>query len=81
MCSGLYIASALRSELKPRAVYGADIVLEIMPWSNVRTIETGLAIVSEADQPNGGLLVGISHLARGGIPFSDIRKIPTRYIR
>ncbi|RWE22152.1 MAG: sugar phosphate isomerase/epimerase [Mesorhizobium sp.] len=63
------------------AVYGADIVLEIMPWSNVRTIETGLAIVSEADQPNGGLLVDIWHLARGGIPFSDIRKIPTRFIK
>jgi sugar phosphate isomerase/epimerase len=62
------------------AVYGADIVLEIMPWSNVRTIDTGLAIVSGADQPNGGLLIDIWHIARGNIPYADIQKIPTRYI-
>jgi sugar phosphate isomerase/epimerase len=63
------------------AVYGADIVLEIMPWSNVRTIDTGLAIVSGADQPNGGLLIDIWHIARGNIPYADIQKIPTRYIK
>lgn len=63
------------------AVYGADIVLEIMPWSNVRTIDTGLAIVSGADQPNGGLLIDIWHIARGNIPYADIQKIPARYIK
>ena len=63
------------------AVYGTDIVLEIMPWSNVKTIETGLAIVSGADRPNGGLLIDIWHMARGGISYSDIRKIPTRFIK
>ena len=63
------------------AAYGADIVLEIMPWSNVRTIETGLAIVSGADQPNGGILIDVWHLARGSIPFEDIRKIPARFIK
>jgi sugar phosphate isomerase/epimerase len=63
------------------AAYDADIVLEIMPWSNVRTIETGLGIVSGADQPNGGLLIDIWHLARGNIPYADIRKIPARFIK
>ena len=63
------------------AVYGTDIVLEIMPWSNVRTVETGLAIVQSADRTNGGLLIDIWHLARGRIPFSDIAKIPSRFIK
>ena len=58
-----------------------DITLEIMPFSNVRTIETGLAIVGGADQPNGGLLIDIWHIARGNIPFSDIAKIPSRFLR
>lgn len=63
------------------AEVGTNIVLEIMPFSNVRTVDTALAIVSGADQPNGGLLLDIWHLSRGGVPFSDIAKIPTRFIK
>ncbi len=59
----------------------ANIVLEIMPFSNVRTIETALAIVEGADQPNGGLLLDIWHLQRGGIDFSEIARIPARFIK
>jgi sugar phosphate isomerase/epimerase len=62
------------------AEHGTSIVLEIMPFSNVRTIETARAIVEAADQPNGGLLVDIWHLARGGIPYADIAQIPSRFI-
>lgn len=54
------------------AEVGANVVLEIMPFSNVRTIETALAIVEGANQPNGGLLLDIWHLQRGGIDFNDI---------
>lgn len=76
-----HIAAEFAKLCQEAAVYGADIVLEIMPWSNVRTIETGLAIVSTADQPNGGLLIDTWHMARGNIPFADISKIPSRYIK
>jgi sugar phosphate isomerase/epimerase len=62
------------------AEHGTSIVLEIMPFSNVRTIETARAIVEAADQPNGGLLVDIWHLARGGIPYADIALIPPRFL-
>lgn len=63
------------------AAYGSDIVLEIMPWSNVRTIETGLDIVAGANRDNGGLLIDIWHMQRGNIPYSDIKKIPSRFIK
>ena len=63
------------------AEVGANIVLEIMPFSNVRTIETALAIVEGANQPNGGLLLDIWHLQRGGVDFNDITKIPARFIK
>jgi sugar phosphate isomerase/epimerase len=63
------------------AEVGANIVLEIMPFSNVRTIETALAIVEGANQPNGGLLLDIWHLQRGGVDFKDISKIPARFIK
>ena len=63
------------------AAHGADVVLEIMPWSNVRTVETALDIVSAANRTNGGLLIDIWHFARGNIPFSEIRKIPLQFVK
>jgi sugar phosphate isomerase/epimerase len=62
------------------AKHGTSIVLEIMPFGNVRTIEAGRAIVEGANQPNGGLLLDIWHLARGGIDYSAITTIPGRFI-
>jgi sugar phosphate isomerase/epimerase len=60
---------------------GTAVALEIMPWSNLRTIDQGLAVVAGADAPNGGLLLDIWHLARGGVPYADIRKIPVALIQ
>lgn len=60
--------------------YGTGIMLEIMPWSNVRTVETARGIVEDAAQPNGGILVDIWHFARGGIDYNEVSLIPTQYI-
>jgi len=59
---------------------GTSIVLEIMPFSNVNTIDTALGIVQGANQPNGGLLLDVWHLSRSGIDFSEIEKIPVEFI-
>jgi sugar phosphate isomerase/epimerase len=57
------------------------IVLEIMPFSNVRTIETAVSIVESANQKNGGLLIDSWHLSRGNISFNNIAKIPSQFIQ
>ena len=62
------------------AKHGTAIVLEIMPFGNVRTIAAGRAIVEGANQPNGGLLIDIWHMARGGIDYGEIAAIPQRFI-
>jgi sugar phosphate isomerase/epimerase len=62
------------------ANHGTAIVLEIMPFGNVRTIEAARAIVEGANQSNGSLLIDIWHMARGGIDYSEITKIPRRFI-
>ena len=59
---------------------GSTIVLEIMPFSNVNSIDTALEIVQGANHPNGGLLLDVWHLSRGGIAFSEIEKIPLEFI-
>jgi sugar phosphate isomerase/epimerase len=62
------------------ADYGTKIALEIMPWTNVRTVETGLQIVQGAAAANGGLLLDVWHFARGSIQFSKISEIPEQWI-
>ncbi len=60
---------------------GTDIVMEMMPFTNVKTIDTAMAIIAGADQPNGGLLLDIWHLERGGMNCSEIAKIPARFLK
>jgi sugar phosphate isomerase/epimerase len=59
---------------------GTNIVLEIMPFSNVRTMETARAVVEGANHPNGGLLIDIWHVSRGNIPFSQVAELPGRFV-
>jgi sugar phosphate isomerase/epimerase len=60
---------------------GATVSLEFMPFSIVRSIDDGLAIVQAADQPNGGLTVDTWHVVRSGDPFNRIATIPARFIK
>ena len=63
------------------ATYGTTVALEIMPFSNIRTIPVALEIVSTDPQPAGGLYLDIWHIARGGIPFAEVARIPKRYVK
>lgn len=60
---------------------GTNVLIEMMPFTNVRTIDTALEIIAGADQPNGGLLLDIWHLVRGGMDYSEIAKIPARFLK
>jgi sugar phosphate isomerase/epimerase len=60
---------------------GANVCIEVLPFSNIRDLSTALEIVAGADAPNGGLLIDIWHMARGGIPFDQIASIPARHLK
>lgn len=60
---------------------GTNIVMEMMPFTNVKTIDTAMEIIAGADQPNGGILLDIWHVARGGMDYSEIAKIPARFLK
>jgi sugar phosphate isomerase/epimerase len=59
---------------------GTNIVLEILPWSNIPDIKTGIELVSGADRSNGTLLVDIWHMGRGGIPYDEVAAMPGRFL-
>ena len=62
------------------AVHGVGVVLEPMPWSNVADLRTARALVEGAGEANGGLLIDIWHMARGGIAYPEIAALPAGII-
>ena len=52
---------------------GAQLVLEPVPWSNLPTIERAARFVRTADHRNGGLLVDVMHVLRGGSTLASLR--------
>jgi len=63
------------------AKVGTQVTIEIFPGSEIRDIASARGIVEAAGEPNGGLLIDIWHMARGGIPYEDIATIPPALIR
>ncbi|HET7472677.1 MAG TPA: sugar phosphate isomerase/epimerase [Candidatus Limnocylindrales bacterium] len=60
---------------------GANVIMELMPFTDVRTVATALEIVAGAEQPNGGLLLDAWHVFRGGIDLADVAAIPARFVK
>jgi sugar phosphate isomerase/epimerase len=63
------------------ATVGATVAIEFMPFSPIRNVAEALKVSEGADQPNGGLMVDHWHVVRGGTPYSEIARIPARYIK
>ena len=63
------------------AAVGATVAIEFMPFSPIRNIAEALQVAQGANQPNGGLMVDHWHVARGGSPYSEVARIPARFIK
>jgi len=53
------------------------VVLEFLPIFTVGTLADAVAAVTEADRPNGAVLVDTLHLARSGGSPGDLTGVPT----
>jgi sugar phosphate isomerase/epimerase len=74
-------ASAFADVCQDAAKIGVDVAIEILPMTNIRTLETGVGIVEQAGHSNGGLCIDIWHMIRGGISFEKISKMPASYFK
>ncbi|MCP4306806.1 MAG: sugar phosphate isomerase/epimerase [bacterium] len=55
---------------------GTRLSLEVLPFSNLRSIDQGVELFTGAKVDNGGLLLDIWHMERGGIDFGQISRMP-----
>lgn len=56
--------------------FGLTADLEFMPWTAVRDANSALRIVTNADRPNGRILVDSLHAGRSTTTLADIAAIP-----
>ena len=72
------------AELKVLARQAADagtrLALELMPFSNLKTIDQGVELMQRSGAANAGIMLDIWHLARGNIDFEQIRTMPKELI-
>lgn len=75
-----HVTDSFAAICQDAARHGTAIAMEIMPFSNVNTLETARAIVEGAAQSNGGLLLDIWHIGRGGIGYDAIASLSKQHV-
>ena len=74
----LHAFAALSDEARPT---GANVIIEFMPFTDVRTIDAALEIVAGAEAANVGLLLDTWHVFRGGIDLAQVAAVPARFLK
>ncbi len=59
----------------------AQVTIEIFPTTNIRELKTATAVVDGAGMANGGLLLDIWHMTRGGVAYADFATVPSQWIK
>lgn len=60
--------------------FDVNVVIEFLPFSSVNTIDRAIAVTAGV-RANGGVLVDTWHVARGGMSFDEIAKLPLELIK
>ena len=60
--------------------YDVEVAIEFLPFASVNSIDKGIAITKDV-RANGGLMIDTWHVARGGMSFDEISKIPLELIK
>jgi sugar phosphate isomerase/epimerase len=62
------------------AEHGTRIGFELMPFAMIDTLNDTLEMVEGAGAKNGGICLDLWHIVKLGIPYSEVARIPQKYI-
>jgi sugar phosphate isomerase/epimerase len=74
------LVEAFAELCRQAADVGARIAFEPMPFGQINNLVLGQRLVDDAEESNGGLILDLWHMARGGIAHQSIREVPARYV-
>lgn len=59
---------------------GTRLGIEFFPWSNLKTLHDGLALVEAAGNDTAGVVIDAWHVERAGTPVADLTDVPLHRI-
>jgi len=62
------------------AHYGTRIGFELMPFAMIRTLAESVAMIQGAGEPNGGIVFDLWHIAKLGISYDELGRVPREYV-
>jgi len=62
------------------ANHGTRVLYEMMPFSNIDSVEKALELVQGAGASNGGVAYDLWHIVKGKIPYEKAASLPLRYL-
>jgi sugar phosphate isomerase/epimerase len=74
-----HLVAAFRKLCADAANAGTRVALEMMPFTDIRTLERCLRIVEGAGADNGGLCIDVWHTSRCGVSNAEIARIPKKW--
>ena len=79
-CTPERLVESFAALCREAAEHGTKIGFELMPFAMIRTLEESLAMVQGAGQPNGGIAFDMWHIAKLGIPYEEVARVPRQYV-
>jgi sugar phosphate isomerase/epimerase len=74
------LVEAFADLCRQAADVGTRIAFEPMPFGQINNLVLGRRLIDDAGESNGGLILDLWHMARGGIANAGIRDLPARYV-
>lgn len=62
------------------APFGLTINLEFFPWADVPDLATAIAVISQVEQANCGILLDVLHFDRSGSTLQHLRDVPAEWL-
>lgn len=59
---------------------GTRLGIEFFPWSNIKTLQDGLALVEDAEDDTAGVVIDVWHIERAHTPVADLASVPLHRI-
>jgi len=79
-CTPERLVESFAALCREAAEHGTRIGFELMPFAMIRTLDESLAMVQGAGQPNGGIAFDMWHIAKLGIPYEELARVPRQHV-
>ena len=79
-CCWPRLIETFASLCKEAADHGTKIAFELMPFAMIDSLSSAVELVKGAGAANGGLCLDLWHIAKLGISYQEVARLPGEYV-